>query len=122
MEDDDDEFLYGPSAANNNTAATASTAPSTSTAITPTIPAVATPPPSVGTHSTHPMVVPGLGASEPGDGSLPADTSGDVKMADGEPEELEEGEEEEEEEEEESDDSVSPLQITQESHRMLMPS
>lgn len=112
MEEDDDEYLYGPST-------TAATAPPSTTALTPSASAVASPPEAPNAPSAHSsMTVPGLGAPEPGDGSVPLpDTSGDVKMADGEPEELEEGEEEEEEaveeEEEESEDSVSRQFVSQ---------
>ncbi|KAF8438717.1 hypothetical protein BGX38DRAFT_908605 [Terfezia claveryi] len=107
MEDDDDESLYGPSITDTPT-----TAPSNTTALTCPAPAVASPPAAPNAPSAHTSTtVPGLGASEPGDGSVSLpDSSGDVKMVDGEPEELEEGEEEEEEEEveeeeEEEDDS-----------------
>ena len=71
------------------------------------------------------MTVPGLGAPEATDGPVPLpDSSGDVRMVDGEPEELEEGEEEEAaeeeeeeagEEDEEDEDSVSGQLVAQNS-------
>ena len=105
MDDDEDDF-YGPSASINTTAITSNA--TATTAVPQPTPAVGSPqqsqnPPS----SANAVVVPGLSTSEPGDSSA-QDHLEDIKMADGEPEELEEGEEEEEEEEEEdSDDSVS---------------